>query len=87
MKTSKSKEVDEALEADEAPQMEIPQMADDAVPANRQFAEDDSEFQEETISFITRVGKVFDRFVLSVKKKIENFIKKFKSLKKEDGAI
>ncbi len=62
-------------------------MADDAVPANRQFAEDDSEFQEETISFITRVGKVFDRFVLSVKKKIENFIKKFKSLKKEDGAI
>lgn len=96
-KSGKPKEVDEALEADEAPQMEIPQMADNAVsgdeeteatsdetvPANRQFAEDDSEFQEETISFITRVGKVFDRFVLSVKKKIENFIKKFKSLKKK----
>lgn len=82
-KSGKPKEVDEALEADEAPQMEIPQMADDAVSANRQFAEDDSEFQEETISLITRVGKVFDRFVLSVKKKIENFIKKFKSLKKK----
>lgn len=96
-KSGKPKEVDEALEADEAPQMKIPQMADNAVsgdeeteatsdetvPANRQFAEDDSEFQEETISFITRVGKVFDRFVLSVKKKIENFIKKFKSLKKK----
>ncbi len=97
VKTSKSKEVDEALEADEAPQTEIPKMADDAVPddeeskitsdetvpVNRQFAEDDSEFEEETISFITRIGKVFDRFVLSVKKKIENFIKKFKSLKKK----
>lgn len=97
VKTSKSKEVDEALKADEAPQTEIPQMADnvvsgdeepkttsdETVPANRQFAEDDSEFQEETISFITLIGKVFDRFVLSVKKKIENFIKKFKSLKKK----
>lgn len=82
-KADKMPEVDEVQEADEASQMEIPRMADYAVPANRQFAEDDSEFQEETISFFTRVGKVFDRFVLSVKKKIENFIKKFKSLKKK----
>ena len=70
---------DNAVSGDE----ESKTTSDETVPANRQFAEDDSEFQEETISFITRIGKVFDRFVLSVKKKIENFIKKFKSLKKK----
>lgn len=49
--------------------------------ANREFAEDHSEFEKSPETIFTRIGKKFDRFVLAVKDKIEAVIRKLHRMK------
>ena len=63
------------------------QMIQDADPdredrdANREFAEDHSEFQKSPETIFTRIGKKFDRFVIAVKDKIEAVVRKLHHMK------
>ncbi len=49
--------------------------------ANREFAEDQSEFQKSQETIFTRIGKKFDRFVIAVKDKIEAVVRKLHHMK------
>ena len=49
--------------------------------ANREFAEDQSEFQKSPETIFTRIGKKFDRFVIAVKDKIEAVVRKLHHMK------
>lgn len=49
--------------------------------ANREFAEDHSEFEKSPETIFTRIGKKFDHFVLAVKDKIEAVIRKLHRMK------
>ncbi len=49
--------------------------------ANREFAENHSEFEKSPETIFTRIGKKFDRFVLAVKDKIEAVIRKLHRMK------
>ena len=49
--------------------------------ANREFAEDHSEFQKSQETIFTRIGKKFDRFVIAVKDKIEAVVRKLHHMK------
>lgn len=49
--------------------------------ANREFADDHSEFQKSPETIFTRIGKKFDRFVIAVKDKIEAVVRKLHHMK------
>jgi hypothetical protein len=48
---------------------------------NRDFAYDESEFKTVKQSIFTYIGKIYDRFILAIKNKIETFVSKVKLLK------
>lgn len=55
----------------------------DDIDMNKQFVLDDSDFEEVKESIFTHIGKIFDKYVLTIKDKMEGFLHRLKNLKKK----